>query len=126
VVLRTAADHALSLTAIMAVKKNPEAAVIIPFNRGAVVPVDASAFRGVRFDIRGDGRYRVGLNTPSGRWNADVNGEAQWRTVEVPFTGLRSDRNASWTATDLLSVEFGGSRAAGSRLWLEIDNVQFY
>jgi imidazolonepropionase-like amidohydrolase len=126
-ILRADDDHALSLAAVMAVKKDPEASVIIPFTRGAVVPVDGSTFSGVRFDIRGDGEYFLRLNTSVGLWTAPINANAQWQTVSLPFAKLKSpESSSSWSGKQLLSIEFGGSRKAAESLWMELDNVQFY
>jgi imidazolonepropionase-like amidohydrolase len=54
-VKRNGGDHALSVTARMSEKDRALGRVDIPLSRGAIEPVDASAFRGVQFDARGDG-----------------------------------------------------------------------
>jgi hypothetical protein len=50
--------------------------------------------------------------------------------VEVPFSALKPrayrGEAAPFAGDDLVEVEFSGSRSAGERLWLEIDNVSFY
>jgi imidazolonepropionase-like amidohydrolase len=123
---------ALSLSAKLAVKEDPQAAVILPLTRGSVQPVDARAFRGVRFEVRGgEGQHRLLVNTLNGRWAADVKVGPEWRTVEVPFTELkrapgRGAATGPWTGTDLTEIEFAGSREGGRKLWLELDDVAFY
>ncbi|MCR5873864.1 amidohydrolase family protein [Phenylobacterium sp. J426] len=123
---------ALSLAAKMAVKSDPQAAVVLPLTRGSVQPADARAFRGVRFEARGDGGpYRVMIDTLNGRWAAEVTAGAEWRRFEVPFTEFqrvtgRGAGTGPWTGTDLTEVEFAGSRKGGGKLWLELDNVAFY
>lgn len=130
VIARDAGGHALSLAARMSAKSHPEAGVIIPLSRGSITPVDARAFKGVRFDVRGDGAYDLVLNGVASRWAAPFEGGAQWRTVEIPFAALKPrpwrGEAAAFTGGDLVEVEFSGSRGAGERLWLEIDNVSFY
>ena len=131
---RSPTDHALSIAARMAIKAKPSAGVIIPLSRGSIVPVDARAFRGVRFDIRGDGTYELGVATATtGRWYAPISAGAQWVKVEVPFTALtRSEGRgsganaAAFSAAELTEVELSGARAPGQKIWLEIDNVEFY
>ncbi|WP_374569764.1 CIA30 family protein [Phenylobacterium sp.] len=124
--------HALSLDARMAEKKGLHAGVIIPLSRGSVEPVDASTYKGVRFEIRGDGGdYAFDVNTLNGSWTKTLTAGPQWSTVEVPFTALapeagRGGAKGPWSGKDLLQVEFGGARAPGSTLWLEVDNVSFY
>ncbi len=132
VIERAPGDHVLSLSARMADKEDPSAAVIVPLTRGSVQPVDARAFKGVKFDVRGDGgTYNLDINTLNGRWRAEVKAGPEWSTVEAPFVALKPapGRGAStspWTGGDLLEVEVGGSRPARQTLWLEVDNLQFY
>jgi len=124
---RASNNNALSLTAIMATNKTPEASVIIPFNRGAVVPVNASSFKGIRFDLRGEGVYFVRVNTALGTWAASVKGKAKWQTVSLPFSKLLAqNQQTPWSSKELLAIEFGGSRAAATSFWMELDNVKFY
>lgn len=133
VTVRSGQDHALLLTARMATKEAPSAGVILPLSRGSVEPVDARAFKGVRFDVRGDGgEYGVSVNTLSGRWRAPVTAGPEWTTVEIPFSGLvrapgrGGSPTSAWTGGDLIDVGFSGGRKAGQKLWLQIDNVTFY
>ncbi len=132
VAIRQGSDRALLLAARMATKEAPSAGVILPLSRGSVEPVDARGFKGIRFDVRGDGgAYAVTVNTQSGRWRAPVTAGAEWTTVEIPFSSLtrapgRGGSDAPWTGADLLDVGFSGGRAAGERLWLQIDNVTFF
>jgi len=132
VAVRQGADHALLLAARMATKEDPSAGVLLPLSRGSVEPVDARAFKGLRFDVRGDGgAYAVTVNTQGGRWRAPVTAGPEWTTVEIPFASLtrapgRGGDGAAWSGADLLDVGFSGGRDAGQRLWLQIDNVTFY
>src|SRR5262245_40132354 len=56
---RKGGGHALSVTARMSEKDRAFGRADIPLSRGAIEPVDAGAFRGVRFDARGDGDYQL-------------------------------------------------------------------
>lgn len=129
---RPQGGKALALAAKMSIEAAPNASVILPLTRGSVRPVDATGFKGVRFDARGDGGvYQLNINTLDGRWRAEVEAGPGWRTIEVPFADLkrapgRGGSDAPWTGADLLEVELGGSRPAGAKLWLEVDNVSFY
>jgi imidazolonepropionase-like amidohydrolase len=133
VAVRQGSDHMLLLAARMATKENPSAGVLLPLSRGSVEPVDARAFKGLRFDVRGDGGpYALTVNTQSGRWRAPVTAGAEWTTVEIPFVSLArapgrgGGGEAAWSGADLLDVGFSAGREAGQRLWLQIDNVTFY
>ena len=119
--------HALSIAARMAMKPRPSAGVIIPLTRGSIQPVDARAFKGVRFEVRGDGAYALGVTTAAGRWAAPFSAGKDWTTIEAPFSALRPVRgNDAFTGDDLTEVELMGSRKGGQKLWLEVDNVTFY
>ncbi|RRN63557.1 amidohydrolase family protein [Caulobacter sp. 602-1] len=127
VISRGSQGRALSIAARMAMKAKPSAGVIIPLTRGSIQPVDANAFKGVRFEARGDGVYALGVTTVSGRWSAPFEAGADWRVVEIPFSALKVARGADgWTGTNLTEVEFMGARKGGEKLWIEIDNVSFY
>src|SRR5262249_27380669 len=47
--LRSGANHALSVMSQMSEVERPFARVSLPLSRGAVVPIDASSFRGIQF-----------------------------------------------------------------------------
>jgi imidazolonepropionase-like amidohydrolase len=133
VIARGVDGHALAVSARMAMKAKPTAGVIIPLTRGSIQPVDARAFKGVRFDVRGDGDYALSLSTTGGRWSAPFTAGAAWKTVEIPFAALKPsggrgerDDKAAWSGVDLTEVEFMGGRLGGQKLWMEIDNVTFY
>ncbi|MCG9916194.1 MAG: CIA30 family protein [Phenylobacterium sp.] len=125
-------DNALRLAARMSVKDDPHTGVILPLSRGSIQPVDASAFQGLSFALRGDGgAYRVMIRTVGGWWQAEVKAGAKWTNFTVPFKDLAPSpgwRRAQtpWTGADLLEVQFGGGRPAGDNLWLEVDDVRFY
>lgn len=132
VIDRVGGGKALSLAGKLSVKEAPQAAVILPLTRGSVRPVDARAYKGVRFEVRGgEGAYRLMVNTLGGRWAADVQAGPGWRTVEVPFVQLtrvagRGAGTGPWTGTDLTEVEIAVSGQGGRKVWAELDNVTFY
>lgn len=127
VIPRAEGGHALSVAARMSMKAAPQAAVIIPLTRGSIQPVDARAYTGVRFEVRGDGDYALGVSTAAGRWAAPFVAGSAWRGIEVPFSALKPLRaKGPWTGDDLTEVEFIGGRKGGEKLWLEVDNVAFY
>lgn len=121
--LRAPGNHALSVMARMAEKDKPFARVSVPLSRGGVEPVDASAFRGVRFEVRGDGEYRFlaeiyGQRTKPAE--SAFTAEAKWKTVRIDFASIGGD------AAKLLAFTFEIARPAGQSGWLELDNLRFY
>jgi imidazolonepropionase-like amidohydrolase len=127
VIARGTDGHALSIAARMAMKSKAQAGVIIPLSRGSIQPVDARDFKGVRFEVRGDGDYALGVTTSAGRWSAPFAAGSGWTTVEIPFTALKSVRGQdAWSGDDLTEVEIMGGREGGRKFWVEVDNLTFY
>ena len=132
-IARPDGGKAMSIHARMSDKARPYAQLVLPLSRGAVEPVDASEFRGVRFEARGEGSYRLLVAAQAVRdyssFAAAFNAGAQWKQVEIPFAALareRSPQPAVWTARDLLALVFEVAGPPGSFGWLELDNVRFY
>jgi imidazolonepropionase-like amidohydrolase len=124
--------HALAMLAKMAVKPNPQAAVVIPLTPGSIVPADVREYTGVKFELRGDGPYDVVFNTLAGPWETSVTGGAQWQTVTVPFAELTRAKGraefteVNWTGDNVTEMDIAAHRKAGEKAWLQIDNVRFY
>ncbi|MNE43220.1 Carbohydrate binding domain (family 11) [compost metagenome] len=126
-------NHVLHVAAKMSTKASPSAGVVLPLSRGGVEPVDLTARRGIRFDVRGDGQaYELRLRGQQGQWRKTIAAGSEWQTVEVPFSTLEpvAQRNgnagAGWSGDKLFDLRIGGERDAGQTLWLELDNVTFY
>ncbi|MCI0489690.1 MAG: amidohydrolase family protein [Blastocatellia bacterium] len=131
--LRGGRNHALSVMAYMAEKERPFVRVSVPLSLGAVEPVDASGFRGVRFDARGEGSYSLIVPTFGARgstfYRARFEAKGKWKTVKVEFSSLERSAGETgpiWTATDLLMLTFEIAREPGEMGWLELDNIRFY
>ena len=131
-VLREANNHALSAMAQMSVQARPFVRLNVPLSHGAIEPVDVRAFRGVRFDVRGDGDYRLVVPTREVRSTANFfqspfKAEAKWTTVSIDFSTLKSDgKTTQWTGDDVLMLSFEIARKAEEIGWLELDNIRFY
>lgn len=134
-ILRDGGNHALSVTARMSEKERPFARINVPLSRGAIEPVDVREFRGVRFDARGDGDYRLiapsyNIRSNGAHFSAPFKATTQWQTVSIDFTSFKQPEGtrtqAHWTGADLLTLSFEIARPAGAFEWLEIDNVRFY
>ncbi|MDQ3012534.1 MAG: amidohydrolase family protein [Acidobacteriota bacterium] len=129
-ITRDGGNHALSVTTRMAEKDRPFARISVPLGIGAVEPTDAREFRGVKFDARGDGDYRLLAPTyNNGIFQAPFKATPQWQTVSIDFSSLKPSNprgNGAWRGDDLLMLSFEMARGAGSFGWLEIDNVRFY
>jgi imidazolonepropionase-like amidohydrolase len=128
-VMRKSGDHALSVTARMSEKDRALGRVDIPLSRGAIEPVDASAFRGAQFDARGDGNYQLiasAYDAPN--FQASFKASPQWQTIRIDFSSLKQMQGESvpWPGDKLRMLSFELARAAGTFAWLEIDNLKFY
>jgi imidazolonepropionase-like amidohydrolase len=124
-ILRKPGDHALAVMAEMSEKDAPLVRVVVPLRPGGVEPADVTRYKGIRFDARGDGEYALVAVSRSVR-SGDVDrvlfdAEGNWRTVKVPFSKF-----AKWSGNDVLTFEFEIARPAGTKAWLELDDVRFY
>ena len=132
--LRGAGNYALSVMARMSLQERPFARINLPISRGAIEPVDVSGFRGVRFDARGDGEYKLIVQTreirvPRTYYQAPFKAEAGWGTVSVEFSTLRQANTQMpkpWTGKDVQALTFELARGAGEVSWLELDNLRFF
>ena len=132
-ILREEGNHALSITARMAGKERPFARLSLPLSRGAVEPVDAREYRGIAFEARGEGEYRLSVPTvrvrDSDHFQTTFAATPQWRTVTIDFATLRQlarRRPVPWSGDDLLMINFDIARPAGEYGWLELDNIRFH
>jgi hypothetical protein len=135
VVARETGGNALATQAKLSSKDSAFAAAILPLSRGSVAPVDARAYQGVRFELRGSApELRLEVRALSNRrFIAPLQAQSQWRTVEVPFSALQGQPPyratapiAQWKGDDLQQLVFSAGGAPGSKVWFEIDNVTFY
>lgn len=131
--LRRAGNHALTVLSEMSDKERPSASMVLPLSAGGILPVDASAFRGIEFEARGEGAFVLAAWTRAVRdghfFERDFEAQASWRKVRIPFADLKRGESKSpvpWTGTDLLALEFAAARKAGEKVWIELDNVRFY
>jgi imidazolonepropionase-like amidohydrolase len=132
-ILRAENNHALSISGKFAEKERPYLRINLPLSRGAVEPVDARTFRGVRFEARGEGAYTLLVPTANvrdvGTYQTTFQANAQWQTISLEFASLKQANARApvpWTGDDLLMLSFELARPAGTFGWLELDNVQFY
>lgn len=131
-VVRGLRDHALHLTARMGAAGEPFArASIVVAENGR--PLDVSRFRGIRFEARGEGRYRVVFVTRAvtdGRYHESYfSGSPLWTPVSIPFASTGQNGQGTrvpWTGRDLVEIRFEVARDPGRLAWLELDNLHFY
>ncbi len=108
-------DHAISITAHLSDSAAPYARMNLPLTKGAVEPMDASAFAGIEFEVRGQGAYSLRVLTTNAPFEAGPN----WSTIRIPF-------HPKLDLTRLTMLTFEIARPGGQRAWLELDNVRFY
>jgi len=131
-VIRAGNDHALMIQASMAEKEHPWVRVEFPLTQAAFEPTDISRYQGISFDVRGESSARVLVQSYSIRnsdqWAASFTPNGEWQTVKIPFSVLkrRAENAPAWTGKDARAVIFELSGAAGSKTWLELDNVMFW
>jgi hypothetical protein len=101
----------------------------------APCPVDLSAFKGIRFRVRGDENpYRLSILTASVQ-DHNYHGrtfvaEKEWTTVDVPFTELKQTEGwgtpVVFSPKDVSFVSFGTMYQATGAAWFELADVELY
>jgi imidazolonepropionase-like amidohydrolase len=117
---RPAGGHSLFIQARMAVKRQPYVQLWLPLSRGSIEPVDASAFRQIVFDARGDGAYALLISRRSLR-SFDLprhvfTASPAWAEIRIPLPAK---------PVDLTGLGFEIARPPAHMGWLELDNVRF-
>jgi imidazolonepropionase-like amidohydrolase len=131
-VIRSGNDHALMIQAAMADKEHPWVRLELPLTPGAFELADVTRYTGISFDVRGEAAARLLVQTygvrNSDAWASAFTPTGEWQTVKIPFAGLKrkTEGGPSWTGKDARALLFELSGTAGSKNWLELDNVQFY
>jgi imidazolonepropionase-like amidohydrolase len=123
--------HGISVLARMGQKQSAFTDLVVPLTRGAVEPADVSAFKGIKFSVRGQGSYRVLIDSYGARrsnWNtATFTGDAKWRTIRIPFAAFQSKGSTSpLSLRGLRALHFELARPAGADTWLELDDLKLY
>lgn len=122
-------NHTLLVQARMSQKASPYAGVIFPLARGSIEPANLASYSGVKLRLRGDGQpYTLRLRGVEGAWTTEVQADAQWQEINVPFSALvpASANGAAFASDRIFDVRLGFSRAGGERGWAEIDQIGFY
>ncbi len=118
---RAPGDRHLAVLAEMSDKERPLAAMTLPLSKGAVLPVDVSAWRGIEFEARGDGMYQLLLRWRGGEAQAPFEAGPEWRRVRIPFSSFGQP-----DLKETIALEFVISRPAGQKAFLALDNVRLY
>ncbi len=125
--------RAVSITARMSHAQKPFVSADLPLRPGAVEPADASAYRGIEFEARGEGEYRFIVATRPIRdydyYESRFEADAAWKLVRIAFEQLqqpKARRRVPWKGDDLTKLLFELRRAPGQAAWLELDNLSFY
>jgi len=124
-------DHALMIQSAMGPKEHNFVLMHIPLTPGGIELADVSKFRGVSFEARGEGSYRLRFVTYGVRAGEDFNSPFEtggdWKTVRIDFASLaRKGASAQWTGRDVRELLFEISGPSGSKPWLELDDIRFY
>ncbi len=116
-VKRAEGGHALLVAAQMADKGHPYVRVEFPLTAGAINPADLSGYTGVSFDVRGEAKGRLLLQSyhvrGSDAYAAPFNPSEKWQTVRIPFAGLRrrrgKGRSVGWQGRPRTTLRTGRS-----------------
>ena len=131
-VLRTKLNHALSIMSHMSVQQRPFIRLSVPFSRGAIEPVDISGYKALQFDARGEGEYRLIVQTREIRvaqsyFQQKFTASSSWKQVAIELSSLVQQNPRTpqpWTGKDAQLLSFEVSRKPDAGGWLEVDNVK--
>jgi imidazolonepropionase-like amidohydrolase len=123
--LRKPGNHALSAIAKMGEKDRPYVRLNLPLQAGGIVPGDLERYKGVEFEVRGEGTYRV-LAVPriadGGAPAVSFSAEGKWRKVKIEFSKFEP----SLPRGEIVQFGFELARKAGEAAWIELDNIKLY
>lgn len=120
--------HALRVTGEVATSGFAGAWVALD---GRARAADVSDFQGIRLRVRGNGVVQLGLRagpSPGFNYMAAIEPGPDWKSVEVPFDGLRPTNKAA-PAFDRASARWLGISVGAGRVGrfdFEIDGVELY
>ena len=123
--------HAITVLSRMSPKTSAHTDLEMPLTRGGVELADISAFKGIKFAVRGEGDYRLLLDSYGLRQSdwpaATFAGKAGWKTVKIPFSKFQKENSTSpLPLRSIRALNFELARPAGTDAWLEIDDVKLY
>ena len=108
----------------------PSAQLVLPLTKGAVLPADASRFRGIAFKARGAGTYRLRLESygldGSDWFQEEFEAGSDMREIRLPFSAFTSSGDARLDLARLRALRFELTGEPGGRGWLELDHVRFF
>ncbi|QEE28409.1 amidohydrolase family protein [Terriglobus albidus] len=121
--------HAWLATAKMGPSSRSYVRLNLPLTAGEIEIADVSKYKGIEFEAKGEGEFRLLLNSFSVRDRhfpeAPFRVGPAWTKVQVPFTDFKV--NPSGTVNlRVRGLMFQLEGAPGSREWLELDNVRLY
>lgn len=134
---REGGGHAIQVTAELSSKPDPRVSLVLPLQRGSVMPTDVRAFRGIEFQVRGE-ITKLALQLrgmEQALWQAPVRlPGAHWQTVRIPLQQAKATRwngkvepnAAAWNGEPLRELVLVASGPTNGQLWYEVDNVRFY
>jgi endoglucanase len=96
--------------------------------------IDASAYQGIRFWVRGSGSYACQAATSKtateyNHWSATVIPTAEWQHIELPFSQFTAapwGTPQPWDPTTLYAFQWTASGAAGSAAEIFLDDIELY
>ncbi|GEM_PF-42322 len=112
----------------------PFAGAALSLSRDPQSTVDVSAYRGIQFYVRGDGKtYRMLVHIAAVKdydaFFASFTAGNEWRLVRIPFSELRQQgfgRRVEWNARQVKSIAFFTSGAPHEAFELYLDDIAFY
>ena len=131
IALPSTPDPGTFLAAQMGAAPRPFVEWVLPLTRGTIDVADASDFSGVELWARGNGNYRLILESyglDGGDWfEAPFHASPQGVRLRIPFSALKSTgTNARLDLTQLRALRIRLSGQTGGKAALNLKDVRFY
>jgi len=129
-VVRPEGGHAWMAAVKFGPEEKNDARLNVPLTPGEITLADVTKYKGVSFEIKGQGSFKLLLNTYDVRDRkypaADVSVTPAWKTIQIPFSAFSKESNGSVDLRELRAFVFEAYGEAGGSAWMELDNIKLY
>lgn len=129
-ITRDAKSHAWLVTAKFGPEEKNYVRLNVPLTPGEITLADLSKYKGVSFDIKGEGSFRFLMNTYDVRDRklpfATFSVSPDWKTVKILFSDLSPETTGPADIKEARGLIFEETGLAGANAWMQIDNIRLF
>jgi imidazolonepropionase-like amidohydrolase len=129
-VIRPEGGHAWMATVKFGPEKKNYARLNVPLTPGEITLADISKYKGISIEVKGQGTYRIVLNTYDVRDRkypaAAMEVTPEWKTIQLPFSTFSAGSNGLVDLKEVRALILEAYGNAGDSAWMEVDNIKLY